>query len=96
MAMTDAEQYEVARELVDRIFVQPGVTAHADLDDLKAAVGAIDTAMNATTTQVEAAYPGVVTKTAFLSYAQAQASGLTAQEAGVALALWALKEVGLL
>lgn len=96
MALTDPEITVIARELAERIFVQSAVTAHSDKATLKSVISALDTALGATTTQVENAYSGVVLKIALRNYAQINAPNLTNQEAGVALALWALHEVGLL
>ncbi len=96
MAMTEQELYEIATELAKRIFVQATITAHSNLDQLKDAAEAIDTGMNATTNQLQTFYPGEVVKLAFLDYAKDQASDLTNQQAGIALAFWSLKEVGLL
>ena len=96
MAMTDAQLRSVAVELARRIFVTAAATAHSDLDDLKLAIQKIDTAMNATTTQVEAAAPGVVLKVALRDEIQTAAANLTNSEAGIAVAYWALKETGLI
>ena len=95
MALTQQQLDDVAIQLIQRIFVSDGGVAHGDLDNIKAAVQAIETGMNATTTVVESAYSGVVLKSALLQYAQTGAPGLTAQQGGVALAFWALKEVGI-
>lgn len=96
MAMTDDQLKAVAREFAQRVFVTDKATAHSNVDDLKSAIQEIDQAMNATTTQVEAAAPGVVLKVAMKNQAQTGAPSLTATQAGVCLALWALEEVGLL
>jgi len=72
-------------------------TAHSDLDELKSAVGAIDTAMESTGNQiVSAGYGSTDLEVALLTEAKAVAPDLTNQEAGVLLAYWALKRVGLL
>jgi len=94
MALTDPELYEIARQFSRRIFA--AATAHSDLDQLKTAVGRIDTGMNVTTNQLQSAYPATAVKIAFLTDIKAQAPNLTTQEAGIALAYWALHEVGLL
>jgi len=93
MAMADAELREIAAKLARTIYVSK--TADHDLTALKAAVQNIDIAMNATTTQVENNAPGVVLKVALRDQAQTGAGNLTTQEAGIALAYWALQEVGL-
>lgn len=97
MAMTDQEKTDVAVELIRRIFVSPNVTAHGNLDDIKAAIGKIDDAMGATINQIDSAGYGAITLEIVLkTEAQAGAVNLTTQQAGLALAYWALKRVGLL
>lgn len=96
MAMTDAELTDVARELARRVFVQARATAHSDLGELKTAIANIDTAMSATTTQANALYPGDVIESVMLGRARVGAPNLTVQQAGVALALWSLRRIGLL
>lgn len=96
MAQTNQQIKESAKELAERLFVQPNATATVDTTTLVNAVQKIDTAMNATTTQVQNAMPGVVLKTALLNYFKQSWPNATNQQAGIALALWALKEVGLI
>lgn len=93
MALTDKQR---AAKLADRIFEAAGKTAHSDIPALIAGFQALDTAFNATTTQVENAAPGVMLKVALLNAVQADAPNLTTPEAAVLLALWALNEVDLL
>ena len=95
MALSAAQIETVARELAARIFTE-SVTAHSDVTALKAAISAIDTGMDATTNQAATLYPGATIKAALRTRVQDNAPNLTTQEAGVALALWALHEVGLL
>jgi hypothetical protein len=95
MAQTDPQLYDIARKLADRIFAWP-VVGHSNLTALHNAAQQIDTAMNATTNQVQAAYPATVLKIALLNYAKIGAPNLTTQQAAIALAFWALEEVGLL
>lgn len=95
MALTDPEITALARELAQRIFVQ-GVTATSDRDDLKAAIQAIDTGMDATTNQVQGQHPNTVLKIALRDHIVAAAPNLDNRQAGIALALWALNEVELL
>jgi len=96
MALTNPEIESIARVLTQRIYVLLNATATSDFDELKAAIQKIDQGMNATTTVLATARPGVVMKTAFWQEVQTVAPSITAQEGGVALALWALHEVGLL
>lgn len=97
MAMTDPELYEISERLAQAIFVRPNVTAHSNRDQLKAAVGAIDTAMNATGNQIVAAgYGTTQLEIALLTECQNAAPNLTVQQAGIAMAYWALKRVDLL
>jgi len=96
MAMTDEELYAVTREWVGRIFVQPGATATSGVDQLKAALQKIDQAMGATGNQiVSAGYGTTVLEQAILAECRSVAPNLTAQQAGIALALWTMKRVDL-
>ena len=85
---------QVASALADKIFVEGNKTAHTDLDGLKTAIATIDTAMNATTTQIQAVRPGEVLKLALLDAIRDAAGEFTVQDAGFALVLWVAKEVG--
>jgi hypothetical protein len=97
MALSDAQLTEIARKLAQKIFVESQATAHTDLTDLKAAVNALDTAMDATFNQgVVLGYGTTQVKLALLDRVQNAAPNLTVQHAGIALAYWALREVGLL
>lgn len=95
MALTDQEITTVARELAKRIYMQ-GVTADSNRTALKAAIQAIDQGMEATTNQIQTQYPATVLKVALRDHIKASAPNFTNQQAGVALALWALNEVGLI
>lgn len=94
MALTAPELETLGRELARRIFPH-GTTAHSNLSDLKDAIDAIDTAMAATTNQAATAKSGMTIKAALLEFIQDDVPALSAQEAGVALALWALHEAGI-
>ncbi|MFA5937547.1 MAG: hypothetical protein WC822_06755 [Candidatus Paceibacterota bacterium] len=96
MASTDPQLYTLARSLGDKAFVQPNHTGHSDLDELKAAMGKIDQAFGSTTNQIQALYPATNLRTAMLAHIKTGAPNLTNAEAGMALALWALHEAGLL
>jgi len=97
MALTDADLTQIARKLAQKIFVESGATAHTDLTDLKAAVNALDVAMDATFNQgVTLGYGTTAVKLALLDRVQTAAPNLSVQDAGIALAYWALREVGLL
>ena len=95
MALSATEITDLARLLGRRIFDDTGAFGHTDVPGLKAAIAAIDTAMDATTNQAVAAFPATPIKSALLQFIQADAPNLSTQEAGVALALWALHAVGL-
>lgn len=96
MALSDAVQTVLAKALAGTIFTSNNATGHSNLDQLKAAVDAIDDGMKATGNQIAALYPTTQLRLALLAEAQSGAANLTIQEAGVALAYWALNEVGLL
>ena len=96
MALTTEQTAVVARKLGIKLYQDAGGTADGDLDDLKAAITTIDGGMDATCNQVAALYTTTKLKLALLQHIQAQAPNLTNQQAGVALALWSLNEVGLL
>lgn len=94
MAMTDAELTEIVYKLVKVIFVN--ATAHSDRDQLKAAVDKIDDVMGATGNQiVSAGYGTTALEQAMLTECRTGAPNLTQQEAGAALAIWAMKRVGM-
>ena len=95
MALTDPEITTLARELARRIFPED-VTAHSDRTALKAAIAAIDQGMEATTNQITSQYPATVLKIALRDHIVAAAPNFTNEQAGIALALWALNEVDLL
>lgn len=94
MPMTDEQLTDVARDLARKIFVIANDTAHTDLVALKNAVGKIDTAMNATTTQLANARPGEVFKQALLEEVKSVAPKFSNAQAGFALVFWVAKEVG--
>lgn len=97
MAQTDAQLEQVAREIVSRIFVAANATAHSSHAQIKAAIQAIDTGMDATLNQAVTQSGGTTkVKIAFLNQAKAGAPNLTNQQAAVAMAMWALKEAGLI
>lgn len=95
MAFTAQDVEDVARLLVQKSFVSDGNTAHSDWDAVKAAVQAIDDAMNATTNAASTAYPATVMKVALLNFARTGAANLTVAEGALALAYWAMREGGL-
>ena len=97
MTVTTAQKQKIASELANRIFVNAKVTGHSNGDQIMAAIQAIDNGMEATLNQAVAASGGTTkVKIAFLNQAKSGAPNLTNQEAGLALALWALNEVNLL
>lgn len=96
MALTDDELTFLAKELAERIFVRSNVLAHSSAGTLKASIQAIDQGMSATTNQVQSLYPNTVLKLALLNHIKSVAPNLTTQQAGITLALWALREVGLI
>jgi len=97
MAQTDVQLHKVARALVQRIYVNPSVVANCNHTQIRAAVGEIDSGMNATGNQIVTAGFGTTPlKTAMFQRMQTVAPNITAQQAAIALALWALEEAGLL
>lgn len=97
MAMTDAEIRAVSGELIRRIYVRPNKTAVMHLGHFIAAVQSIDTAMNATTNQIQNAYPATVLETAIAqNLPEPFKSTATVAEKTLALAVWAMKRGGII
>lgn len=95
MVMSDADREAVAKQLAIKIY--QGAIANENLTTLKAAVGKIDDVMNATSNQVvSAGYGATATKAAIWEEIKVSAPNVTQTQGGIALAYWALKEVGLL
>lgn len=91
MAQTAQQRREAARELARRLF-SPQVTAGFNLDDLMAAIGAIDDLMYA----LPGALNGTLTlkQNFVVALPEPFKSSSTAEQKALALAMWALKEVG--
>lgn len=97
MPLTDTEIGELGYELVQRIYVTPNKTSTHTVQEIKAAMAKIDTAMNATGQQiVNAGYGATALEQALLAECQSAAPDLTVPEAAIALMLWTAKRAGLL
>lgn len=94
MAKTDQELTDIAYSLARKIF--GNATAHSNKTELKAAIQALDSGMDATTDAIQSAHPGKGLKVAIRDHIRVTNPNLTNQEAGVILTYWALHEVGLL
>jgi hypothetical protein len=94
MSLTNAERRIAARELAVRMFVNVGMVANMNLDDLTAAIGSIDDTMDA--------LPGALNgaQTIKVNFVQRLPepfkSRSTDQQKSIALMIWALKEIGIL
>lgn len=94
MAQTTGQRRDAARELATRIYVSAGKTAALNLDDLLAAVGSIDNAMDALPSTLN---PARTVKQNFLDNLPEPFKSIsTTQEKALALMVWALKEVGII
>lgn len=94
MALTPTEARAVARELARRVFVQPNATATLDLDDLQGIVERIDGAMDTDIDTIAAARDGTL-KAVLAEHAKGS-TGATNTQLAFALALWAMREVGII
>ena len=90
MVQTTDQQREAAREFARRVFVQPNATATLSLEDIRAAVGAIDTAM-------DSVVGGQTIRQRLVgSFPEPFRSESTPPQKAMALVVWTLKEVGLI
>lgn len=93
MAMTAVQQRHAAREMARRIY-DAATRADLNLDDLQAAIGAIDATMDKLPAQLAPA--STVKQNFIVALPEPFKSGSTAPQKALALALWALKEAGTL
>ena len=90
MAQTTDQQREAAREFARRVFVEPNATATLSLEDIRAAVGAIDTAM-------DSVVAGQTIRARLIgSLPEPFGSNSTPQQKAMALVVWVMKEVNLI
>ena len=96
MAFTDDQARKVAREVAARIYTQ-SITATMNLDDLKAAINAIDTVMDTVINTIPGPAQTNTIKQGLLSQLPEpfKSETTTAQKA-LALSLWAFEEAGVL
>jgi len=97
MAMTTGQKTDAARKLAKEIFQIAGATAHSDLDDLIAAVGSIDTAMGTVINTVPVPWETKTFKAALIdNLPEPFQTNSTATEKAIVLAIWAMKEAGVI
>jgi len=94
MAQTDQQRTDAARELVKKMFLETNATATLNFDDIKAAIVFTDITMNA--------LPGVLDQAKTIKQnlearlPEPFFSSATTEQKGIAMAIWAMKEVGLI
>lgn len=93
MTLSATERRVAARRLALEMFGTS--TADVNVDDLAAAIGAIDDAMDAQASEID---PQTLTVKQFLvlSLPEPFKSSSTANEKAIALMVWAMKEVGMI
>ena len=94
MALTDTQKNQAARNLAKKLF-GGGETANLNLDDLRAAVASLDTAMDTTISAIPGAWQNKTIKQALVdNLPEPFQSNSTAHQKALALMIWALAEVG--
>lgn len=96
MAQTDAQHLAAARRIATEMF-NGGVkaTANLNLDDLKAAIASIDTAMNTVISTIPAGWQAKSIKQALIdNLPEPFQTNSTAAQKALALQIWAEAEVG--
>jgi len=94
MSLSTADRTTAARELARQMFHAVNKTANLDLDDLVAAVGAIDDEMDALASTLTQAT--TVKANLIQTLPEPFASNSNAQEKALALMVWAMKETGII
>lgn len=96
MALTDAERMEAARALAEEMFSKSNTMAHLNLDQLKAAITSIDTAMGTVINAIPGAWANKTIKQALIdNLPEPFQSASNAQQKAKVLSLWAMKEAGM-
>jgi len=94
MAQTDQQRTEAARELVKKMFLETNATATLNLDDVKAAIVFLDNAMDALPSAFN--QTKTIKQNLALGLPEPFKSIATTEQKGLAMAIWAMKEVGLI
>jgi len=95
MSLTSAQKTEAARRLALQIFPHD-VTATVNLNDLIAAIGSIDSAMDTVLGSVPAPWLLKTVKQALIdNLPEPFKSNSTAAQKAAALSLWSMKEAGI-
>ncbi len=97
MTLTAAERKEAARELAVKLYVAVQKTAVTNIDDLIAAVGSIDDAMDTTFDNLPAAWGTKTVKQGLIdNLPDPFKSNSSAADKAIAMSIWAMKEAGLI
>ena len=93
--LTTAEGKVVAAQVARHIhYVLNQLPATRDVTHFVAMVDQIDEVMDATTNQMQGAYPATKVEAVFLQHIRTALPNATVLEAGLALAFWAMKRAG--
>ncbi len=97
MALTDTQKRDAARKLAHHIFQKSNTTANLNLDDLAAAIGSIDAAMDTVINDIPVGARTNTIKQLFnANLPEPFKSAATPEQKAMALAMWAMREVGLI
>lgn len=97
MSLTTEQRREAGRELAKELFQKTGATATLNLDDILAAIGSLDDAMDTIISTIPGAWQSKTIKQALIdNLPEPFQSASTSQQKALALSLWAMKESGLI
>lgn len=94
MALADGDRVTAARRLADRMFVEGDVTANLNLDDIKAAINAIDDTFDALASTLTGAQ--TVQQNFIAALPEPFKTTSTAGQKGLVVAFVVMKRAGLI